>query len=161
MPNQIAEIITPPNTLREKVAVGGPGAVDEATLKRAEQAIIDMTGEYLSWVQKDISRLEAACKELKIGNGNREQKLEEIFHVSHDIKGQGGSFGYDLMTIIGNQVCRLIEKADPDDNELIDVVVVHVEAMKLVIGSNIKGHGGRDGELMLVGLEKVCGKILD
>jgi len=154
------EFITPPNTLKAKVSVGGAWAVDEATLRRAEDAIAGMTDEYLEWVQQDIVRIESACKELKASDVDRERKLQDVFHVAHDIKGQGGSFGFDLMTIIGNQMCRLIDKADPQDPHLIEVIDVHVGAMKLIIASKLKGDGGPDGELMLAGLQKVCEKIL-
>lgn len=155
------EFITPPNTLKAKVSVGGAGAVDEEALLRAEQAIENMADEYLEWVQQDIIRIETACTELKASvQIDRAEKLQEVFHVAHDIKGQGGSFGYNLMTLIGNQLCRLIDKADSDDPHLIDVIDVHVETMKLIIANKLKGDGGRDGELMLAGLQKVCEKIL-
>jgi len=152
------EFITPPNTLKAKVSIGG--AVDESTLRRAEEAIAGLSDEYLEWVQQDIKRIETACRDLKKGGGDREKKLQEVFHVAHDIKGQGGSFGYDLMTIIGNQICRLIDKAEADDPHLIGALDVHVDAMKLIITSKLKDDGGRDGDLILAGLQKVCNKIL-
>ncbi|NQW01556.1 MAG: Hpt domain-containing protein [Rhodospirillales bacterium] len=154
------EFITPPNTLKAKVSIGGVGAVDESVIQRAEEAIAGMTDDYLEWVYQDISRIELACKELKGSQEDRGEKLRAVFHVAHDIKGQGGSFGFDLMTTIGNQMCRLIDKADVDDPHLIEVIDVHVDAMKLIIAARLKGDGGRDGELMLAGLQKVCEKIL-
>jgi len=155
------EFITPPNALKSKVSIGGAGAVDEAALRRAEEAIAGMTDEYLEWVVQDIARIEAACKELKSSSDERVEKLQGVFQVAHDIKGQGGSFGFDLMTTIGNQVCQVIDKADSDDPDIVDVIDVHVDAMKLIVASRLKGDGGRDGELMLAGLQKVCEKILN
>ena len=38
------EIINPPNTVKAKVRVGGPGAVDTSTLEKAEEAIASMGG---------------------------------------------------------------------------------------------------------------------
>ncbi len=160
MGNDDLEFITPPNTLKSKVSIGGAGAVDEAALKRAEEAIAGMTDEYLEWVVQDIARIETACRELKADETDREAKLQAVFQVAHDIKGQGGSFGFDLMTVIGNQVCRVIEKADSDDPHIVDVIDVHVEAMKMIVKNQMKGNGGRDGELMLAGLQKVCEKVL-
>ena len=160
MDNNDIEFITPPNTLREKVPVNGLGSIDEAVLKRAELAIENMSDEYLEWVQQDIARIEDACRTLKASDQGRVEKLKSVFQIAHDIKGQGGSFGYDLMTAIGHQVCRLIEKAPPDDPDLVDVIDVHVNSMKLVIANKIKGQGGKAGENMLAGLSKVCEKIL-
>ncbi len=154
------EFITPPNLLKSKVSVGGIGAVDEAAIKRAEEAIAGMTDEYLEWVEQDISQIDAACRELRKGVPDRAKKLQEIFQVAHDIKGQGGSFGFDLMTTIGNQVCRLIEKSSPDDPDLSEVISVHVDAMKLIISTKLKGDGGHDGKIIMAGLDKVVKKIL-
>ena len=154
------EFITPPHPLKSKVPDGAAGVVDNEVIERAQHAIDNMTDEYLEWVQKDIAQIESALDDVKANTGDRSEKLQDIFKVSHDIKGQGGSFGYDLMTIIGNQICRLIEAADPQDRNLVEVIDVHVGAMKLIVSTKLKKTGGREGELMLAGLEKVCGKIL-
>lgn len=155
------EFITPPNRLKAKVSIGGAGAVDENALRRAEEAIAGMANEYLDWVDNDIERIEAACKALRENPSDRTEKLKDVYHVAHDIKGQGGSFGFDLMTVIGTQMCRLIDKADADDPDLVDAIEVHINAMKLIIANQITGDGGREGEVMLRGLEKVCDKILN
>jgi hypothetical protein len=42
MSDDKVEIINPPNTVKSKVRVGGPGAVDASTLDCAEQAIAGM-----------------------------------------------------------------------------------------------------------------------
>ena len=102
------EIINPPNTLKSKVREGGPGAVDLATLERAERVIEQMADSYLEWVQEDLVRMDAAYKALAAATGDRKAEAEQVFQIAHDIKGQGGSFGYDLMTLIANELCRLI-----------------------------------------------------
>jgi hypothetical protein len=86
--------------------------------------------------------------------------MEGVFQVSHDIKGQGGSFGYDLMTAIANELCRLIEKADTITDSEVEAVKIHIDSLKLVIGEDMKGQGGKAGEKMLAGLQQVCDKLL-
>ncbi|MBC8241931.1 MAG: phosphorelay protein, partial [Alphaproteobacteria bacterium] len=46
------QIITPPDTLKLKVAVGGSNAVDANALERAEQVIANMADSYLDWVEE-------------------------------------------------------------------------------------------------------------
>ncbi len=153
------EIINPPNLLKSKVKTGGPGAVDAETLGRAEAAIANMADQYLEWVVQDIERISKAFEELKAADTeSTPAKLEVIFQVAHDIKGQGGSFGYDMMTSVGNQLCRLIEHADPTNPKLTEAVGVHIETLKLVIAQRIKGNGGKVGEQMLMGLEQIFKK---
>ncbi len=153
------EFITPPNLLKSKVKSGGPGAVDAATLDRAEAAIADMTDQYLDWVEQDLIKIARAYEDLK----NTEQddiseKLQKVFQVAHDIKGQGGSFGYDLMTSVGNYLCRLIEYSEPTNPKLREAVGVHIATLKLIIAQRIKGDGGEAGHQMLKGLQKIFDK---
>jgi hypothetical protein len=157
--NDELEIINPPNLLKSKVKAGGPGAVDADTLNRAEAAIADMADQYLEWVVQDLDRIGTAFDNLKSASEeNVPAKLEVIFQVSHDIKGQGGSFGYDMMTSVGNQLCRIIENSEPTNPKLVEAISVHIETMKLVIAQRIKGSGGSVGEQMLRGLEQIFKK---
>ena len=154
------EIINPPNTVKQKVGTGGLGAVDQEALQRAEEVIVGMTDSYLDWVVEDLKKIDKAYAKLEAATGDGKEELEGIFQVSHDIKGQGGSFGYDLMTAIGNEPCRLIEKIDTPGPGEIEAIKVHIDAMKLVIGEDMKGQGGKAGEEILAGLQKVCDKLV-
>jgi len=156
--NDNLEIINPPNLLKSKVKDGGPGAIDASTLERAEAAVAGLTDQYLDWVAKDLDKITAAYSELGSASDDLPEKLNGIFQISHDIKGQGGSFGYDLMTVIGNQLCRLIENSKPDNAKLIEGIGVHIDSMKLVIAQNIKGDGGKTGDKILSGLDLVYKK---
>ncbi|HBT41674.1 MAG TPA: phosphorelay protein, partial [Rhodospirillaceae bacterium] len=52
------QIINPPNKLKSKVSMGGPGAVDPERQTRAEAVIEKMTESYLDWVETDLAKLE-------------------------------------------------------------------------------------------------------
>ena len=155
------EVINPPNTLKQKVGTGGPGAVDLEALERAEEVIIGMTDSYLNWVAEDLGKMDEAYAKLVAATGDRKEEINGVFQISHDIKGQGGSFGYDLMTALGNELCRLIEKIDKAGPGEIEAIKLHIDSMKLVIGEDMKGTGGKTGEKMLAGLQQVCDKILN
>ena len=154
------EFITPPNTLKSKVRTGGPGAVDMAALDRAEQVIVGLTDNYLEWVQEDLEKIDRAYEALKKASGDRTSEVDAVFQASHDIKSQGGSFGYDMMTAIGYELCRLIEKAGSIGPGEMEAINLHINAMKLVIAEDIKGEGGEQGKQMLSGLQQVCEKLL-
>ena len=69
-----------------------------------------MTDSYLEWVVEDLKKIEQAISALESASGDKKEEMNGVFQVSRDIKGQGGSFGYDLMTAIGNELCRFIKK---------------------------------------------------
>jgi chemotaxis protein histidine kinase CheA len=160
--SESARIIRPNLTLNSKVTVGGPGAVDEAMLEKAEAVIQGMSEDYLKWAKDDLGRLAKAFAALKASGGqtaDTAQLLEAIFAVSHDIKGQGGSFDYQLMTIVGNQLCRFIENlAGKADANAIEVIELHVNALQAVMAHKLKGDGGAIGKKFLTGLEQVIAK---
>ena len=159
MANDEMEIINPPNNLKNKVREGGPGAVDLATLERAEQAIADMSDSYLEWVQEDLKRIDEAFKKLSSAEGDKKEEADAVFQIAHDIKGQGGSFGYDLMTVIGNELCRLIERTENFGNAEVQAIKVHVDALKIVIQAGMKGDGGANGQALVDGIRQVGDKL--
>jgi len=154
---EAGKMIRPPNKLSNKVTIGGPGAVDEAALERAEQVITELSDSYVDWAREDLAKIQNAFDELKSGSG--EDPLDAVFQISHDIKGQGGSFDYSLMTIIGDMLCRYIEglggQATP---KAIEVIELHINALHAVISQELKGDGGPIGNQLLSGLELVVKK---
>ena len=153
------ELLHPPNPLKLKVGIGGPGAVTPEALERAETVIADLTGDYLKWVEEDLANLQAALEKLKAAKGDNSGELGDIFLIVHDIKGQGGSFGYQMMTEIGNHLCRFVDFLGSANPEEIGVVELHVDALRLVITDDMKGDGGVAGISLVKGLEMVVAKV--
>jgi HPt (histidine-containing phosphotransfer) domain-containing protein len=160
MAKEEMEIINPPNTLKSKVKIGGPGAISPDMIEKAEQVLAGLSDNYLDWVQQDLKNISAAFEELKAGRGDQKKILDNIFRIAHDMKGQGGSFGYNLVTAVGNELCRMIEKMpSPIGPSHIDAIGVHIDSMKLVIAQKMKGDAGQAGAAMLAGLQKVSAKL--
>ncbi|CCQ74042.1 Hpt domain-containing protein [Magnetospira sp. QH-2] len=155
------EIIQPPNLLKNKVGPpGAGGGVDAATLAKAEMVIADMAEDYLDWVQADLDALQGAYDLL--ANGNDEEKtnaLKSIFGVAHDMKGQGGSFNYPLITQVCYQLCRFLEHLETPNEKEMEVIQLHINAVQLIILNQMTGDGGKSGESLVRGLELVLQKV--
>lgn len=156
------EIIIPPDTLKSKVSVGGPNAVDLEALERAEQVIANMADSYLDWVEEDLKKISSAYDRLVDGSGDREKGLEKVFGIAHDMKGQGGSFGFELITAIGNNLCRLLDRFDETVPAKIqnESIRIHIDAMKLIISSRMGGDGGQQGTAILNGVQQMVEKLV-
>ena len=77
----------------------------------------------------------------------------ELHTLSHDLRGLGGSFDYDLLTTVGDSLCRLIKtEALPEDPALQRRVSAHVAAVKAIIQFELKGDGGGAGKELLATL---------
>ncbi|KAF0110630.1 MAG: hypothetical protein FD149_2626 [Rhodospirillaceae bacterium] len=158
-PPEKVEIIIPPNKLKNKVSYTDPG-VDLKALEKAEQIIANLQGDYLEWVEDDLANLQAMYERAVTDAPNRHQHLTEVFQIAHDIKGQGGSFGYHLITSIANDLCRLIERTTEPCEEHMAVIKLLIDAMRVVINKRLEGDGGAVGVEMVKGLRAVVQRIL-
>lgn len=155
------QVFDPPDTLKAKVGTGGPGAVDLETLERAEAVIADLTDDYLKWAEEDLDKIEGVVKELSAATDNHKELLGRIFQIAHDIKGQGGSFGYEMMTVIGDKLCRFVEKLDVAEPAEVEAISLHVNTMKVVISKRMQGEGGKEGAALFDGLNRIVAKIMN
>ena len=152
-------LFNPPNPLKSKIKYGGPNAVTEAVLEKAEESIAELADDFVAHVKTDIDDLREAQKKLVGGNLDPAECLKQLFHIAHNLKGKGGTFGYDLLTIISNQLCRMIERMSPPISSLAtDVIELHINSIHLVHAQDLKGDGGEVGESMLNGLDQVIQK---
>lgn len=152
-------IIRVPSSLDRKVSKGGPGAVNKQSLAQAEQVIEDLADDYVDWAKEDLAKLEHAFNGLKDGSLSTEDGLKEVFEVAHDMKGQGGSFDFPLMTAVGDSLCRLTDTLEKVGSRELEGIQLHITTMKLIIASNMKGDGGREGNMLLNGLDLMVEKL--
>lgn len=74
----------------------------------------------------------------------------QLYRLSHDLKGLGGTFNYELVTSIGDSLCGVVANVDmPDDRYLQRHILAHVTALKAVRQFDLKGDGGGEGERLL------------
>jgi len=153
------EVIKPPNIIKSKVVEGGPGAVSEETLERAESVITREIGAYDELVKEDLKKLRAGIERLKSTASEPQEALEEVFFVSHNIKGQAGSFGYDLLTRIADRLCRIIEYLDAVKPKELKVIEICVLSMHIAAAKPGKVKSDVDGQALLEGLDLIIAKF--
>lgn len=150
-----SQIIHPPNRLKSKVRTGGPGAVNAQALDRAEAVIQNMADSFLEWVVGDLDAIQDSLSNLRNG-GDAEMELTRIHSRAHDIKGQGGSFGYDLMTEMGTLLTRFVKTLSQPVEKDLDLIQVCVDSMRLVVEGRLNGDGGAEGQALLKRLSGVA-----
>ena len=107
----------------------------------------DLAKDYEVWVQKDLQNLQKAYeKALQTPQDSRVPvMMQEVFKIAHDMKGQGATFGYDLITDIGNHLCRYVEKQPVFNDTQMTVVKVHIDALAEILNNHLIGDGGTQG----------------
>ena len=88
----------------------------------------------------------------------RTSEFEEINLLGHELRGQGGTFGYPLITIFGKMLFDVTGEGCAQDDNAVEIVKAHIDAMRAVIREKISGDGGQVGRALLKSLEAVIEK---
>nr|WP_068428106.1 peptide ABC transporter substrate-binding protein [Magnetospirillum sp. XM-1]CUW37183.1 putative Chemotaxis protein histidine kinase and related kinases\ len=133
--------------------MAGDGELPEISpeaLARAESALAGLSGRYLDWATADSVRLRACLDEAQAPGADLAALLPRLFTISHDMKGQATTFGYPLVSELGNRLCRLIEEAGPAPApEILARAARLADGMAQVIAERLEGDGGERGRILL------------
>ena len=126
-----------------------PLAVDEADYAEAEAALAALAEQYPDYAAADVAQMKAHLAEIDANPADAAAACEALFAVAHNVKGQGASFGYELMTELGEALYeRLRGKAALTAGEAASVRAL-VAACDAVIAERLSGDGGPRGKALL------------
>lgn len=149
------EIFIPPNMLKAKL---GEGGLPASVVKKAEQAIENLKGEFTAWLIEDVQRLvEARDAYLK---DTRDEKLGKLYRASHDLKGQATTFDFPLVARVASSLCKLTDDTSNGfklPNTLMDA---HVDAIKVIVRDRITDPANAMASLLAAELERQTGLYL-
>ena len=148
------------NRLKEKTAgLGGEvKAISAEALAKAEAALSDMSEDYPDWVGKLIDQLDGIHNECLEEGADRKVLFDKINAISHDMKGQGGTFGYPLITTFSDSLYTFSYSKGELTDDHVKVIKAHIDAMRAVIKGRVSGDGGEIGEQLTEGLKQAIGK---
>ena len=125
------EVITPENKLRKMVSIKPllPGEIHP--VDHAEVALAELSTEFSSWMDTECERLDKARRNIAAG-GFTEASKNDLFHAAHDIKGQAATFGFPLVALAADSLCRLIEYSSDVTRIPVKLVDQHVDAVRAI-----------------------------
>ena len=123
-----------------------------AALARAEAALANLSDRYLGWAEADLIRLENCLAEVLSHPEGRADHLARLFGIAHDMKGQGTTFDYPLVSELGNRLCRLLETVPQPTADDLGRIAALAAAMGRVIRERLAGDGGAAGRSLLESL---------
>ncbi len=151
------------NRLREKTAGlgGGNSRISDEALQAAENALKKMAEDYPDWVSNLIVKLQEQHGRCVDTPETRRDSFEVINTISHDMKGQGGTFGYPLITDFADSLYALSTMKDNITDNKVELVKAHVDAMRAVIRGRVSGDGGETGARLVQSLAEAKEKYMD
>jgi len=148
----------PGNFLRAKLS-GGVGVDPERLIAEAEAALATLNVDYETWVGADLTRLETAFQDAERDPERRQELLRQAHGIAHEMRGQGTTFGYPLVTHAANSLCRLFEAIDDVADEFaLRAIELHIGGLRSIIINRIKGDGGATGRALVTALNAVAAK---
>jgi len=76
-------------------------------------------------------------QEAEAETGDKAALFEKIFLQAHDIRGLGSTFGCRLVTNIAASLCNFVEAVDNYDEDVMEVLNAHVDALRGMIGNDV------------------------
>jgi len=132
----------------------------EQMIAAAGKAVETMRSEFEVEHVKNITELREAWNLAKSA-GEVTCDLSTVFRIGHDIKGQGGTFGRQILTEIAGLLCALLSRFEKSvlTPKAIEAIECHVAALELVTRRNIVGDGGAGSAQLVSGLKKLAAAV--
>lgn len=137
------------NRLKDKIGgIGGGegGGFSAEALAAAEAEFAKMAEDYPDWVGGYITAL---FNELELARPRaadmRSPNFSRMNQLAHELKGQGGTFGYPLISVFGKSLYEFTSISAGTSDSQLDIVKAHIDAMQAVIKGRISGDGGTVG----------------
>lgn len=121
-----------------------------------------LTGVYIEKAISDITALRRLADDLSEQDENRQGAvLRQIAQAAREIKGQGGTFDFSLLSRIARSLYEFTSTLTHVDIRRSGIVMAHVDAMELIIMDRITGDGGRLGTELSQSIEAAARKLMD
>lgn len=133
--------------------------IDPEVLAKAQKIFDNMAADYPNFVMGLVKELEDLFRRYLNEPETRIETVERMTAIAHDMKGQGGTFGYPLITEIADGLNKLLRsELDLNDTHL-EIIKAHIDAMAVVIRDKISGDGGEIGVQLTSALKAVLEKM--
>ena len=152
------EIIQNTKSLAGKVrAIPGRSADD--LLKGAGLRIESLTADFTKYLKEEIDKLSKSVSEAERDAAKRDAIVDTVNTIFNDLRGNGGTYGYPLVTQVGDSACRFIKDIAQWGAPQLAILRAHTDAMRAIMAANITGDGGPMGHQLLAGLKAAVDKV--
>ena len=124
--------------------------------QQAEEAMADLARTFPAMAIGDVQKMKAALGEA-LGTFDKERTdiiKTKLYPKAHDLKGQGATFGYPLITDVGAHLCEFITKKKSYTPEDLQKIKTDILTMETILWKKLKGDGGKKGAEILEQLRK-------
>ena len=119
--------------------------------KMAMEAMEDLSEKFPAWASGDVQKMKQLLVQAADVFGMKRTQIirQQLYPKAHDLKGQGTTFGYPLITDIGTHMCRLITEKTTFSADDLAILKTDTLMLETVLWKKLKGDGGKKGTEIL------------
>ncbi|MEQ9487400.1 MAG: response regulator [Alphaproteobacteria bacterium] len=143
----------PPRSKRRKVSRDFMPA--KTDLETVEMELEACTEDFRDWMEAYFRRLDEACAHCAGADPKqRVRPFNDINAISHEMRGQGGMFGYPLITDVARSLFGLTHLNKDRSDGCLKLIRNHIDTMKAIMHENVEGDGGEIGMELVAELRR-------
>lgn len=114
-----------------------------------------LLADFLSWTENAVVEMREVADDLPEKVERGDPNVQRIYDLTHNIKGMGSSFGFNLLTSVGVSLCGYLKGMDGEILVSKRVFTSHIRAFEVILEHKIKGDGGAQGVALTQRLEAI------
>ncbi len=161
-----AEVFTPPNLLKIRASAPGGKTMDEM-VEAGASVIASAAKNYADVANADVNEIAGIAAAMRQAPDKSDEFRPELMRVGLNLKGQAATMGYPLVTEVAHSLSDVLDDMKKANRRLADdpktalpAVQFHVEALRLLMGKDVKGRGGPTERALIDGLKSIVAKAL-
>ncbi len=151
-PGQFEEIQVP-NKLLAKVGAGF--GTNPAAVERADNIVEQLKAGYGGRLELELENTMAGFAAMCASGAF---DLDKLHDQVHEIQGEAGTYGYDLVSDIGKLLCELLSPIGLVSSNDEKAINAHLRAMQTVVTQQVMGTGLDVAKQILQGLATIVAK---
>lgn len=150
-------LFRPPNAIKRKIGAGAgsrTAGIDPELIEMAEAQVGEMEDDYADWVRETVAVLAREQRRAVDDPVRARRRYRAINRLALELRGQGGMFGYALVTEFGASLHACTAGTPRITPNHLDLVKAHIDGIRVVVNQKITGDGGAVGKELLVSLAR-------
>lgn len=131
--------------------------IDPEAIRRAEASLQALSTNFDEWIKDEVAKLTSA--HAAFTSDPTSETLKAVYGAAHDLKGQGATYNYPLITDLAGLLCKLLDDATVDFAvKHKALVVAHVQATQAALSEEKHTQEEPEAKALIATLKK---RVLD
>jgi len=149
-----ARFFNPPNILKQKV---GSGGLPKHIIQKAQEIIDRNNTDFRLVADPYLAQLTGAMQSLAKANNNmsNREKCETLILPVMQLKANGSTFKYPVITEMADLLVHFLEKIEKPDEHALEIVQAFYSSIQYILSHEMKGSTDPKAKVMISELEGV------